>query len=118
MSQQPGVVDAAVSSTYPLNPQGITQGPANVTIQLEGRPPDDEYRLQVDPRAVSTGYFRALDIKLLRGRLFTDADDDKAPRVAIVNDAAARSLGFGGSGRKKILIRQWDHVDNGSWRCW
>jgi len=27
---------------------------------------------------------------LLRGRMFIDGDDDKAPRVAIVNDAAAR----------------------------
>ena len=91
VSRQPGVVDAAVSSTYPLDPAGITRGPSNVTIQLEGRPPDEaNAAAQVDPRAVSPGYFRALDIKLLSGRMFTDADDDKAPRVAIVNDAAAR----------------------------
>jgi putative ABC transport system permease protein len=91
VSQQPGVVEAAVSSTYPLDPAGITRGPGNVTIQLEGRPPDEANAApQVDPRAVSPGYFRALDINLIRGRMFTDADDDKAPRVAIVNDAAAR----------------------------
>jgi predicted permease len=91
VNQQPGVVDAAVSSTYPLNPAGITRGPNNVTIQLEGRPKDEANTApQVDPRAVSPAYFRALDIPLLRGRLFTDGDDDKAPRVAIVNDAAAR----------------------------
>jgi putative ABC transport system permease protein len=91
VSQQPGVVDAAVSSTYPLNPAGITRGPNNVTIQLEGRPKDESNNAaQVDPRAVSPAYFRALDIPLLRGRMFTDGDDDKAPRVAIVNDAAAR----------------------------
>jgi putative ABC transport system permease protein len=91
VNQQPGVVDAAVSSTYPLNPAGITRGPNNVTIQLEGRPKDEvNTAAQVDPRAVSPAYFRALDIPLLRGRVFTDGDDDKAPRVAIVNDAAAR----------------------------
>jgi len=91
VSQQPAVVEAAVSSTYPLNPAGITRGPNNVTIQLEGRPPDEaNAAAQVDPRAVSPAYFRALDIPLIRGRMFTDADDDKAPRVAIVNDAAAR----------------------------
>ena len=89
--QQPGVVEAALSSTYPLNPQGITRGPNNVTIQLEGRPPDEANNAaQVDPRAVSPAYFSALGIPLIRGRMFTDADDDKAPRVAIVNDAAAR----------------------------
>jgi putative ABC transport system permease protein len=91
VSQQPGVVDTAVSSTYPLNPAGITRGPNNVTIQLEGRPKDEANNAaQVDPRAVSPAYFHALDIPLLRGRMFTDGDDDKAPRVAIVNDAAAR----------------------------
>src|SRR5678815_325146 len=75
-SQQPGVVDAAVSSTYPLNPAGITRGPNNVTIQLEGRPKDEaKTAAQVDPRAVSPAYFRALDIPLLRGRMFTDGDD-------------------------------------------
>jgi len=80
-----------VSSTYPLNPAGITRGPNNVTIQLEGRPPDEaNAAAQVDPRAVSPAYFRALNIPLLRGRMFIDGDDDKAPRVAIVNDAAAR----------------------------
>jgi putative ABC transport system permease protein len=90
-SQQPGVVEAAVSSTYPLDPAGITRGPNNVTIRLEGRPPDEaNAAAQVDPRAVSPGYFRALDIPLIRGRMFTNADDDKAPRVAIVNDAAAQ----------------------------
>jgi len=89
--QQPGVVEAAVSSTYPLNPQGITRGPNNVTIQLEGHPPEEANNAaQVDPRAVSPAYFSALAIPLLRGRMFTDADDDKAPRVAIVNDTAAR----------------------------
>ena len=91
VSQQAGVVDAAVSSTYPLNPAGITHGPNNLTIQLEGRPKAEANTVaQVDPRAVSPAYFRALDIPLLRGRLFTEGDDDKAPRVAIVNEAAAR----------------------------
>ena len=90
VSQHPGVVDAAVSSTYPLDPAGITRGPNNVTIQLEGRPREEANTApSVDPRAVSPGYFRALDIKLIRGRMFTDADDDKSSRVAIVNEAAA-----------------------------
>jgi predicted permease len=91
MSQEPGVVEASVASTYPLNPAGITQGPNNIAIQLEGRPRDDtQPAAQIDPRAVSPGYFRILGIPLINGRMFTDADDDKAPRVAIVNEAAAR----------------------------
>jgi len=89
--QQPGVVEAAVASTYPLNPQGITRGPNNVTIRLEGRAPEEANNAaQVDPRAVSPAYFSALGIPLIRGRMFTDGDDDKAPRVGIVNEAAAQ----------------------------
>lgn len=92
VSQEPGVAEASLSSTYPLNPAGITQGPNNVTIQLEGKPRDDgQPAVQVDPRAVSPGYFRILGIPLISGRMFTDADDEKAPRVVIVNEAAARA---------------------------
>ena len=35
-------------------------------------------------------YFRTLAIPLLRGRYFTWADDEKAPRVVIVNESLAR----------------------------
>jgi predicted permease len=91
VKQQPGVEGAAVSSTYPLNPAGITRGPNSVGIQLEGRPPDEGRAApQVDPRAVSPDYFRALGVPLIRGRFFTEADDERSPRVAVVNEAAAR----------------------------
>jgi putative ABC transport system permease protein len=91
VNRQPGVVAAAVSSTYPLNPAGITQGPNNVSVLIEGQPTDDARAApQLDPRAVSPDYFRAAGIPLKRGRAFTDADDEKAPSVVIVNEAAAR----------------------------
>ena len=39
----------------------------------------------------SSDYFRTLGIPILRGRAFTAADDSLAPRVAVINDAMARS---------------------------
>ena len=39
---------------------------------------------------VSPSFFDTLGIRLRRGRAFTDRDDDRAPRVAIVNEAAVR----------------------------
>jgi predicted permease len=46
---------------------------------------------------VTTGYFEALRMKLLRGRLFRDSDNAHAPRVAIVNEAfVKRYLNDGG----------------------
>jgi predicted permease len=39
---------------------------------------------------VSPSFFATLGIRTLRGRTLTDRDDDKAPRVAVINEAAAR----------------------------
>jgi ABC-type antimicrobial peptide transport system permease subunit len=45
--------------------------------------------------AVSDGFFRTLQIPLLAGRDFTDADAAGRPRVAIVNETFARKFGYG-----------------------
>jgi predicted permease len=43
-----------------------------------------EYRL------ASTGYFRAMNIPLIRGRLFTDGDGPDAPPVAVISQSLAQ----------------------------
>jgi putative ABC transport system permease protein len=45
--------------------------------------------------AVGSGYFDALDVALMRGRVFTDSDAADAPRVAVVNQAFARKFNLG-----------------------
>jgi predicted permease len=45
--------------------------------------------------AVGSGYFDALDIPLLKGRLFTDSDTPETPTVAVVNQAFARKFNLG-----------------------
>jgi predicted permease len=45
--------------------------------------------------AVGSGYFEALDVPLLKGRLFTDDDTAETPIVAIVNQAFARKFNLG-----------------------
>jgi predicted permease len=42
--------------------------------------------------AVTPRYFQTLQIRLQRGRGFTDADDEKAPKVAIINQTMAKRL--------------------------
>jgi len=42
--------------------------------------------------AVTPGYFTAMDIRLLRGRLFNGSDTEKAPPAVIVNEALAARL--------------------------
>lgn len=91
VKQQPGLLSVAVASTYPLNPAGITSGPNNTNFQLEGRPlAEGQLSPKIDPRSVSPDYFQTIGIPLFRGRMFTDADDEKAPPVAIINETAAR----------------------------
>jgi predicted permease len=44
------------------------------------------------PQKVTPGYFSVMRVGLVRGRTFTDADDENAPPVVIVNETMARTL--------------------------
>jgi putative ABC transport system permease protein len=84
----PGVAGAGVSQTVPLT--GINdQG----GIAIEGRPdpPPGVNGPHANRPRVSPGYFDALGIRLLDGRLFDERDDADALPVAIVSDLAART---------------------------
>ena len=81
----PGVVSVAQAFIVPMGV--ISQ---NDTVTVEGRPveagkqpPDIMYN------AVSPSYFDTLRIPLQGGRGFTDADKEKAPDVAVINQAMA-----------------------------
>jgi predicted permease len=52
--------------------------------------------------AVGSGYFDALKIPLLAGRVFTDSDNATAPRVAIVNQSFARKFGLASPVGKRL----------------
>ena len=55
---------------------------------MPGRPADEG--IPVSSNVVSAGYFSALRIPILRGRPFAASDDERAARVAIVNETFAR----------------------------
>jgi predicted permease len=61
------------------------------TIFIEGEPLE---RANNAPRAmtsrISPGYLQSMNTRLLQGRDFTEQDDEKAPRVAIINETFAR----------------------------
>ena len=56
----------------------------------EGYMPRPHESLQVYHAEVASRYFESLHIPILEGREFTPDDDDKAPRVLIVDQTAAR----------------------------
>ena len=84
----PGVVSANVVEFVPVT---FSNKIALVLRDGEAEPP-----LGTPPNvywnSVGPGHFRTLQITLLAGRDFTHADDDRAPRVAIVNETLARRL--------------------------
>jgi predicted permease len=59
-------------------------------VDIEGHPvPKDERRAAISYNVVGSDYFETMRITLLRGRGFTPRDDERAPRVAVVNKLMA-----------------------------
>ncbi|AHG88174.1 permease [Gemmatirosa kalamazoonensis] len=81
----PGVERVALTLVPPLAGTGWTSD-----FVVAGRPAGD-YGTEVAHGIASPDYFRTLRIPVLRGRAFTAADADGAPKVVVINDALARS---------------------------
>jgi predicted permease len=64
-------------------------------IRVEGFKPEGERGAQASFNGVDAGHFRAIDVAILAGREFTDADVAGRPRVAIVNETFARRFNLG-----------------------
>jgi putative ABC transport system permease protein len=62
---------------------------ATVTFNVEERPAPQPSRPSARMAFATPGYFSTAGIPLLRGRFFTEHDDEKAPPVLIVNKAFA-----------------------------
>ncbi|HEY1472387.1 MAG TPA: ABC transporter permease [Candidatus Acidoferrum sp.] len=85
----PGVASAAATATVPLrgDMQMISM------IQVEGQPALDPFAAQVPTarvNSVTPGYFAALRIPLIEGRLLDERDGADAPKSVVVNQAFVR----------------------------
>ena len=86
----PGVEEVAVGDLAAL-PLGHGHNDLNpYPLIREGHETQGKQAPIIDGSIVSPEYFRLLGMTLLRGRLFTDADVETTPPVAVINEAMAR----------------------------
>jgi len=88
----PGVLSAAAVNRLPPFAASFPDG---ITLE-RGNAAGSEEPLTAVVRTVTPGYFRTMGAQFRRGRDFTDADDEQAPEVVILNETAARRF-FGDS---------------------
>jgi putative ABC transport system permease protein len=100
----PGVESVGATSALPLGGGGFYLGRA---FLLEGAPPPpDGVEYEVQWNIVTPGYFKALDIRLLKGRDFTDRDTADSTPVIIINETLARAM-FGDDDPLGKRIKSW-----------
>jgi predicted permease len=84
----PGVQFAGIADLVPVDLHF-----SKAAVFIEGRAVERTSNVPVAMyNRASPGYFSAMNTRLLQGRDFTEQDDEKAARVAIVNETFARSF--------------------------
>lgn len=82
----PGVALAGSAATFPLHPNRD----GTVIVGVQGEVWDPDHPTNAHVRNVSVGFFEAMGVDLVAGRLFTDGDRGDTRPVAIVNQAFVR----------------------------
>jgi len=102
VSHVPGIDAASVARTLPLGDSSNSNGP----ILKEGETLErGSAGRNIMTNVISPGFFKTMQIPILEGRDFDDRDQQKTPRVVIVNQRMAQMLWPGESAvGKRILI--------------
>jgi predicted permease len=84
----PGVISVAQAFSIPMGVMSTSD-----LVSIEGHPVEaGQQPPSVDYNMVTPGYFDTLRIPVHRGRTFTDADDEKAPHVAVINQTMSKKF--------------------------
>ncbi len=91
----PGVELAAITSNLPaadtINSDSAAYGATNRnSLAIEDRPTESSGDLSAEIIRISPDYFRVIQTPLVKGRFFTEADEDGKLPVAIIDEATAR----------------------------
>ncbi len=86
LAELPGAKTAAAVVNLPMAGENWSQA-----FRLEARPePSSSQRPSANMRIVTPGYFRTMEIPLLRGRDFDETDQPNSPPVVIIDETFAR----------------------------
>lgn len=83
LTRTPGVDAVGVSNAFPLT------GVSDVGIRFEARP-EPFSSTNANYFAVTPGYLRVMQIRLIRGRLIAEQDTATSPPVVLINETMAR----------------------------
>lgn len=84
----PGVQSAATISTLPLS-----GNQSDTNFLIEGRPaPPPNQEPSAWFNSISPDYFQTMQLRLIKGRAFSENDNEKSPLVAIISEAMARKF--------------------------
>jgi putative ABC transport system permease protein len=81
----PGVAEAGAVDRPP-----IIGCCSHFGTHIIGQESDAAHKPMITGSIVTPGYFDALGIRLIAGRLFNDADDARAPKVTLINESFAK----------------------------
>src|SRR5215467_9369488 len=103
----PGVTADGSIGILPM--EGTNSGTSYYRADSPEPAPSDQYGGDVS--IVTPGYFEAMSIPMIRGRVFNAQDRAGSPLVAILNQSAARMLFPGEDAVGKRMRVQWTHDD-------
>jgi len=103
----PGVEAAGTTHFLPLAGEGSATG----FWREDGPRPEHGAEPVTDVALVMPGYFAAMNIPILRGRVFDDRDRAGAPATVVINRTVARQFYPNENPIGKPLAIEWDHPD-------
>jgi putative ABC transport system permease protein len=90
MKAIPGVELAAITSDLPTTNHSLNDPMGMYALAIEDRPVESLQDLRAERIRISPDYFKVMQAPLVRGRSFTEGDEDGKQPVAIIDETTAR----------------------------
>jgi predicted permease len=85
----PGIELAAITSDLPTSDLRLSHAQAIGALAIEDRPVESSLDLRAEGIRISPDYFKVMQAPLLRGRFFTEGDEDGKQPVVIIDETTA-----------------------------